>query len=74
MVLFKFCNEFLALIYLDEFTFHYGPIQILSLSNIFFISFLFTFHYGPIQIKLIDTFTFTIPVFTFHYGPIQMVC
>ena len=32
------------------FTFHYGPIQMLSYMNLNNISLEFTFHYGPIQI------------------------
>ncbi len=34
----------------NEFTFHYGPIQIYLIEDLFFANSLFTFHYGPIQI------------------------
>ena len=38
-----------------EFTFHYGPIQILSVKKAIPSLMSFTFHYGPIQIKHTQT-------------------
>ena len=35
----------------EEFTFHYGPIQIATHARPLIFLSLFTFHYGPIQIK-----------------------
>ena len=55
------------------FTFHYGPIQIISLGTNKQALAKFTFHYGPIQIKI---FSFNYDIFsefTFHYGPIQIL-
>ena len=36
------------------FTFHYGPIQMMTSKQKEFIETVFTFHYGPIQIKRAD--------------------
>ncbi len=34
-----------------EFTFHYGPIQMIVAIYMLPLEFVFTFHYGPIQIR-----------------------
>ena len=50
--LWSYSNDSIWIIYLDlySFTFHYGPIQILTQMTNDIRGSLFTFHYGPIQI------------------------
>ena len=52
MVLFKCNSNFNSSLDSLSFTFHYGPIQIISHLQVLLYLFLFTFHYGPIQIKI----------------------
>ena len=72
MVLFKSLSIKIFL-FRSQFTFHYGPIQILFFPSL--SSFLLHLHSTMVLFKL---FTFVIVttcaiIFTFHYGPIQII-
>ena len=56
----------------NNFTFHYGSIQILSLLRKGKTSYVFTFHYGSIQIQSKGRLCSQVLHFTFHYGSIQI--
>ena len=72
MVLFKYIMKHIDNINQEKFTFHYGPIQIMIMQNLY-LNFT-NLHSTMVLFKLeIGCIKIHLNRFTFHYGPIQIM-